>query len=218
MKIKKREILERVFLLEFDTQYELAATFLRFQEHYESPRFRGRIFTLEAFMDWYAREYSSFTYYQDWGGFNIPAEVLKPFYAGSFDPLLDKEKHLLRLFHREKGNFYVLGMAREGRAADRITLEHELAHALFHTRPDYRREVLATLNDYDTGALEKKLIADGYHRKMLKDEVHAYLLTEPHGSAAARRRLTPLRRRLRKLYREHSERAALPRRRAPGGR
>ena len=34
-RIRKHKLRDRIFLLEFDTQYALAATFLRFQEHYE---------------------------------------------------------------------------------------------------------------------------------------------------------------------------------------
>jgi hypothetical protein len=62
IKIAKRKIAKGVYLLRFKTQYELAATFIRVQEHYESSRFYGRIFSLEQFMDWYAKRYGNFTY------------------------------------------------------------------------------------------------------------------------------------------------------------
>ncbi|MEK7106247.1 MAG: ABC transporter ATP-binding protein, partial [Patescibacteria group bacterium] len=68
-----------IYLVEAPTQYALASTFLRFQEHYESPKFRGQFFSLEEFMDWYAEEYGNFTYYKDWTGFNIPSYILKSF-------------------------------------------------------------------------------------------------------------------------------------------
>jgi len=87
-----------IFLLRFDTQYELASTFLRIQEHYESSRFRKRVFSLEDYMDWYAAEYGAFTYFEDWSGFNVPSTALAPFYRGEFDPLLKKEARLLALF------------------------------------------------------------------------------------------------------------------------
>lgn len=95
IKIVKSRIAKDIYLLRFKTQYELAATFLRVQEHYESPRFHGRIFSLEQFMDWYAKRYGNFTYYEDWAGFNVPSTALQPFYEGKFDPLSEKEKEFL---------------------------------------------------------------------------------------------------------------------------
>ncbi len=126
---------DRIFLVRFETQYALASSFLRFQEHYESSRFRNRVFSLEQFMDWYAARSGAFTYYEDWSGFNVPSTAFAPFYQGRFDPLLEKEKRLLRLFERESTPFYVIGIA-----ADQ-SLTHELAHALFFTRPAYRQAV-----------------------------------------------------------------------------
>ena len=75
-----REIAPGVFLLRYQSQYELATTFLRFQEHYESRRFRNRVFSLEDFMDWYASRFGGFTYYQDWAGFNLPSTAFTAFY------------------------------------------------------------------------------------------------------------------------------------------
>src|SRR5580704_15894322 len=110
IKIAKSKIAKGIYLLCFKTQYELAATFLRVQEYYESPRFSGRIFSLEQFMDWYAERFGNFTYYQDWTGFNVPSTALRPFYDGRFDPLSEKEKRLLRLFKGLRKPFYVIGI------------------------------------------------------------------------------------------------------------
>ena len=73
--ITKHKIADGIYLLRFETQYEVTSTFLRVQEHYESPQFHGRIFTLEQYMDWYVAENGAFTYFQDWSGFNdrLPA-------------------------------------------------------------------------------------------------------------------------------------------------
>src|SRR6185503_8648159 len=111
MRCTKSKIADGVFLVRFDTQYGLASTFLRIQEHYESSRFRNRVFSLEQFMDWYADQFGAFTYYEDWSGFNVPSTALEPFYAGEFDPLLRKEQELLRLFEKERRPFYVIGLS-----------------------------------------------------------------------------------------------------------
>ncbi len=205
MKIAKQRLNDSIFLLEFATQYELAATFLRVQEHYESRRFRGRIFSLEDFMDWYAGEFGNFTYYEDWSGFNVPSSALRPFYDGRFDPLLKKEQRLLDLFERSRTPFYVLGVARDTAPRSLVTLQHEVAHALFHTDAAYRREVRALLKPHDTSRLKRDLLSQGYCRQVLTDEVHAYLISEGVGSTPGeRRRWRPLRRRLRAVYHEHA--------------
>lgn len=195
--VRKSRIADGIFLLRFASQYELASTFLRFQEHYESNRFRNRVFTVEEYMDWYARTFGAFTYYQDWSGFNVPSSALAPFDAGQFDPLLRKEQRLLRLFRGEREPFYVIGIASD---AD---LEHEIAHALWYTRPDYRDAVLAAMRPYDTSALEKRLASMGYHRHVLTDEVHAYLVAPGDLLEPGKKRLAPLRRELRAIFRKH---------------
>lgn len=193
----KTKIADGIFLVRFPTQYELAATFLRIQEHYESSRFRSRVFTLEEYMDWYASEFGAFTYFEDWSGFNVPSTAFEPFNEGQFDPLLYKETRFLRRFRNDRPPFYVIGIASD---AD---LKHELAHALFFTRPDYKRAVLATLRDYDTSALKKELAGMGYHKHVLTDEVHAYLVA-PAGSLGGAKSLAPARKTLQAIYRRYA--------------
>lgn len=120
-------------------QYTLASTFLRFQEYYENPKFRGEIFSLEEFMDWYAMRFGNFTYCQDWDGFNIPSSVLKPFREGKFNPLSKKEEWLLGLLADMSEPFYVVGIY--GDKLDLRTLKHELVHGLYYTVPEYRKDV-----------------------------------------------------------------------------
>jgi hypothetical protein len=205
-KIIKSKIAKGVYLLQFKTQYELAATFLRVQEHYESPQFHGRIFTLEQYMDWYAARYGNFTYYQDWAGFNVPSTAFQPFYDGRFDPLTAKEKRLLGLFKNLRERFYVIGVYEGARSS----LTHELAHALFFIDAGYREAVRAAMRGYNTSALEKQLTKAGYARHVIPDEVQAYLVA-PSGKLGGRSRpLEPLRRKLRALFRQHSERFSVP--------
>ena len=203
-RIKKTKVFESIFLLEFVTQYELAATFLRFQEYYESRRFHGRVFSLEDYMDWYASTYGSFAYYEEWDGFNIPSLVLRPFREGKFDPLLKKERQLLKLFENEVENFYIIGLCKSPSGSRPSGFKHELSHALFHLSSNYKSEVLAALRRFDTSRLTKALWEMGYCRKALKDEVHAYVLTGGAGfGKPIPRRLLPLKKHLERIYRRH---------------
>jgi hypothetical protein len=169
------------------------------QEHYESSRFRNKVFTLDEYKEWYAARFGAFTYYQDWSGFNVPSSALAPFYAGRFDPLQRREQRLLRLFRGEREPFYVIGICSD---AD---LKHEIAHALFYMRPDYRRAVKTAMRGYDTSGLRKRLASMGYHRHVLTDEVHAYLVAPAGSFSAGRAGLAPLQRTLREIFRRYAK-------------
>jgi hypothetical protein len=200
-RITRKQLADSVYLVLFETQYELAATFLRVQEHYESKRFHGHVFSLEQYMDWYAGQYGNFTYYEDWSGFNVPSSALQPFYRGEFDPLLEKEKRLLQLFEREQEPYYVIGLTKGGSKGD---LTHELAHALFFTDMAYREAAVAAIRQYDTSALRRELTQLGYAKHVLQDEVHAYLVAPSGDLGKPSRALVALRKTLRALYQKHS--------------
>jgi hypothetical protein len=176
MKMEKVEILDGVFLVVFDSQLEITSTFLRFQEYYESPKFRGKIFSLNDFKKWYSEMKGVFSYYTDWNGFNIPSEILQPFYEGKFDPLSQKEKDFLELFKNERGKFYIIGVHKS--ISDlKALLQHEIAHGLFYTNENYKKNVLKILNKFDVNEIKKELKgSDGYHDEVLDDEAHAYAL------------------------------------------
>jgi len=210
MRIAKHRIAANIYLLQFETQYELASTFLRVQEHYESPYFHGRVFSLEQYMDWYAKRHGNFTYYQDWSGFNVPSTALQPFYNGEFDPLSEKEKRLLTLFRRLRNPFYVIGIYDRGATS----LRHELAHALYYVDHIYRERVRKAIKNYSTSKLEQKIAEAGYAQHVIPDELQAYLIGPSEKLARGFRALAPLRRKLRAIFSQHSRtlspRAAQP--------
>ena len=206
-RITRNKLADGIYLVRFETQYELAATFLRVQEYYESKRFSGRVFSLEQYMDWYATQFGGFTYYEDWSGFNVPSRALQPFYEGKFDPLLEKEKRLLQLFRHERAPFYVIGVANTGSRRDMI---HELAHALFFTNATYRQAVRTAMRGYDTSAIKRELTRLGYARHVIPDEVHAYLVAPTSGLGGPSQALAPLRKTLRVLFKRHSAGLSVP--------
>jgi len=178
-KIKKTEVLRNIFLLEFESQVDLTSTFLRFQEHYESPEFRGKIFSLNEYKDWYTKLKGDFTYYTDWSGFNIPSYVLAPFYEGKFNPLSESEKQILELFRDVSQTFYIIGVyGMPDEKQMKHLLEHEIAHGLFYTEPTYKKKVLKILEKYNLEGLKDWLRSlGGYHEEVLLDEVHAFGLS-----------------------------------------
>ena len=184
MNVNLTERLHNIFHLHFPTQQELASTFLRFQENYESPQFKGKIFTLDEFERWYianspgGKGTGKFTYSEDWSGFNIPSYILNPFYEGSFDPLSEPEVAFLELFKDKKETkFYVIGSFGEKQES----LNHEVAHGLYYTQPEYKAkvlEVLSNMDPEDRSNLTVALLAMGYDQSVLDDEIQAYVVDD----------------------------------------
>jgi hypothetical protein len=198
--VKTTDVTSQITHLSFPTRYLVASTFLRFEEFYESPEFKDRIFSLEEFMDWYAaqkeefaycrdwaefersscqRQKGNFTYYMDWSGFNIPSYVLKPFYEGKFDPLSKKEQEFLELFSDRQGEFYIIGTSAEAEP-ERRALPHEIAHGLWATDKSYKKAVRTILQHTDTRSLEPFLTKAGYHPRVHEDEKQANIIGVNH--------------------------------------
>ena len=132
MKYTVRSLGDRIFCAEFDNEFDLAMTFWRCQEFYESPNlsFRGKRFTLVDYMKWYSEAHGSgsFTHPSDWGGFNIPSRVITAcFRKGIPDP--SKYDRAMRNIYRACKDrsplFYLIGALRgQGKV-----VAHEIAHA-----------------------------------------------------------------------------------------
>ena len=156
----------------------MARTFLRFQEHYESPKFMNKVFTHKEFKQWYIKLKGKFSYYQEWDGFNIPSKILKRFYQGHFNPLSENEKIILELFKNEKHNFYIIAVHGENH---KDVLKHELAHGLFYTHPKYKKKAIGIMKKYSLNHIRKELLSlGGYNKKVLDDEIQAYAISLSH--------------------------------------
>lgn len=158
-------------LVQTETQESLCKAFLRFQEYYESPKFKGQIFTLGQVKHWYSITYGADTYYRDWEGFNFPSYVLEPFKKGLFDPLTTEEQALLDLFKYRSDIFYVIG------ANNNNVTRHELAHALYSFDPKYKSAIdkLCHTNKKALKSVSKYLLDKGYDKSVINDELQAYI-------------------------------------------
>jgi hypothetical protein len=181
--------LDSVYLVQFEESYDLAMTFLRYQEFYECANedIRGKQFTLLQFMDWYVKEvneYDSFSYHLDWSGFNIPSTTIQEVRELG---ILDMNHYDARMFdiyddiRRIHGDsdFYLIGTSEPTDPED-TTLEHELAHGLYYTNEQYRIEMNEnwdTLSTHSKVLLADYLTETGYPEKVHIDEVQAYLST-----------------------------------------
>lgn len=176
------EVRDKIWLVTCKKQYDLAMLFLRSQEYYESPKFRYTKFTLVEFMNWYATQSSeqSFTYPQDWSGFNIPSwTITEAVNWPSCDMNYWDDQMLEILWYIDRGaddDLYLIG-ALEG---DQETINHELAHGLFYTNKEYQKtmkKLVAQLPERKEISAVLKTMDGGYHHSVFVDETQAYLAT-----------------------------------------
>jgi len=165
-------------------EVDLAFHFLRFQEHYESPGFKGRVFSWAQYVAWYRQVRGYFSYPWDWAGYNFPGRMLEPFRSGAFDPLTRRERALLDALAQVRPGDYVIGTLDQDAGA----LQHELAHACFELDPLYRERVLAALagGDYSRQA-ESLAEGEGYDPQVHLDEIQAHAVEGGELGPGARR-------------------------------
>lgn len=189
-----KNINDKIVLLTFDDQIEAANAMIRFQEYYESPdpTIRGKIFTTGYLKHRYSVRPRSRaggflyvggrTYEGDYNGFNFPSKTLKPFIRGFFDPLTLAEAEIVEIFKYRTDDFYIIAVHSDGPSEDHC-LDHEIAHGLYGTNPEYKRQVdeyFSVLSEDQCSELakfQKVLIDWGYADDpyIMRDESHAYL-------------------------------------------
>lgn len=185
---KIKQIVDRVYQLSFKNRFDLTMTFMRFQEYYESPKFRDKVFTFAEFMRWYSVKYGkgAFTYTKDWNGFNIPAVKIKELMdrlveEQLIEDLTEYDLLMFGLIHKIKEkvgdwNFYLIGIHGD----DVSTAKHEICHGMFWTNETYRKEATTLVKNLPKKArqnLEKVLKKRGYHPSVFVDEINAYMST-----------------------------------------
>lgn len=180
--------------VQYNTRYELCSAFMRVQEFYESdiPSIKDNYFTIEKFMDEYAKKNGGFSYTMDWSGFNIPSNAYFNWYGLYRNNLLEKEKALdcriIAGLHNAGFDsmnndlkFYIIGSYKEC-PRQAAVIQHEIAHALYSLDEEYkyhsdltcavlpfRDDIIAVLKEW------------GYSDSVIKDEVQAYARTNCKG-------------------------------------
>lgn len=170
---------ERILLVTASTPAELGRMFLRPQEFYESPRYRGRFFTHEQFKRYYKRHWGrgAFSYYRDFQGYNMPGEVFLDWQKAFASTETEEEQKLLNLLGALPNRFYLIGALER----DVSTVKHELSHAFYHLFRDYREMTTAALYSQrrpEFGRLRDKLRKTMYRNEVLDDECVSYILFE----------------------------------------
>ena len=173
-----------IFHAEYDTQKEIAMTFFRMAEYYESPHksiFR-KVFTFEQFLDCYVDDDGFFPYLEAWPAFNIPGKYVEEFFEkfGYTYDITERERRLYWLIKQNMGytDYYVISNLKHNTE----DYEHELCHALYYTNPEYKakvNELIKQMPIADTAMLSQILIEMEYpdNDEIMMDELNAYLST-----------------------------------------
>lgn len=179
-----QEVKPQIFCAVFDDPYQLAMTFWRYQEFYESsdPRIKGQSFSLIDHMEKYADEKGAFTYADDWGGFNIPGYIIHDVVKKGIPDFNKYDCNMLAIESMIRargceGDFYLIGVPDSDEEG---YLEHELAHGLFYVNDKYRREMTRLVNKLPQKKKEavfEALRAESYCEDVLVDETQAYCAT-----------------------------------------
>lgn len=191
------EVAPKVFHVEFSNRVDTALHFLRYQEFYESdsPLFFRKPFFFTEYLRWYSltRGNMSFSYMADWSGFNVPGHVFEKFFQNYFQNELALDintydlsmKSIITAIHEKyeinnnDWNFYLIGTTKAD--ASNKTLNHEIAHGLFATNKEYKKEMLSHIASLPEAMLKemlKNLSALGYNQDVHFDEIQAYLATK----------------------------------------
>ena len=176
MKYKVKKIRDRIYSVVVPDDYDRAMLFLRAQEYYENPKFKGNIFDIWDFIKHYSKEKDGFTYAKDWTGFNLPANKAIQLYSSLSIQSFTKYDTIFNsiLLNIRCKDAYIIGV-------DKLKGEifnHELAHALYYIDNDYKKEVdkltykLENYNGY-----KRMLIKMGYDSKFVDDEIQANMIS-----------------------------------------
>jgi hypothetical protein len=120
-----------------------------------------------------------FTYPEDWAGFNVPGKTLTALFSQGIEDTNTYDHLMKDMYNQAKkitgsDNFYLIGT--NGNEKD--TFEHEMCHAFYSLNKTYKSKVNSILKGLRVSVknkVYKHLIELGYCKKLLLDELNAYL-------------------------------------------
>ena len=183
-------ITDKLYCVEMPNAYDLAMLFVRYQEYYESPNpnVRGQDYSLEEYIRWYSikgrgkiSQYNSFSYPEDFCGYNIPSSaIIRVKHPNMYDRLMQVIKNRIVRDIKEYSTdvdytFYLIGSEN----MDSETLKHEISHGLYHLNENYKEKANKLINDLDKKDIKKFIeVLKTYHYcEVMYDEITAFTST-----------------------------------------
>jgi hypothetical protein len=183
---KVRNPVQNCILFEFKKQKDLALSFCRVQEYYESDKkaLKNQFFSFYDFINESMDDNGNINYFSFWSGFNLPSRVWN-LWSQKRDLTLHENKLAESISANMNQNiingvdFYIIGVIK----GDTVCTNHEIAHALYDLNLAYRFEMDYLIYDFykkfrmEYSKMIKRLKELGYNKEVLKDEVQAYMAT-----------------------------------------
>lgn len=177
---KLEKVKDHIYHLEFEKQYDLCMSFLRYQEFLECPNkdFNRKPFTLAKYMAWYTKENGRFSYPEDWSGYNISISIIREVQnLGITDPNMYDflMSGIADIIDDDAG--YLIGSYVGG-----DSYEHEMVHGEYFVNDEYRNAVNQIVKDMNPDLYKKlahRLVESGYSGSdyIIFDEINAYAVT-----------------------------------------
>lgn len=170
-----------VIHLVFTHQKDLSFGMCRLEEFYEGPHahIKGQYFSLETFFDTYCDDSGDLAYYYSWDGFNVPRHAIDKF-EELFTPhgLTRREQLILDEVKKHDAQYLIATSI----STIESTVDHEVAHALWATNPEYKQkcqEALKSMTNVAKKYFTRLLLSEGYPSDpaIMEDEHHAYIAT-----------------------------------------
>jgi len=206
------EVRPGIFHVKCGNEFDLAMTFLRAQEFYESdnPKIKGQPFSIIEYIRWYARKHSaSFTYPKDWDGFNVSSDVIRKALSNVNDWNMYDDA-MYNLIVDMPDRFYLIGTMYanssvfrllDSRVNDNGVLDHEVAHGFYYLNEDYKRsadEIITSMSKTTRNRIYKDLERMGYAKSVWNDEIQAYMVSGMESITTAK--VDTVRKKFKKLF------------------
>lgn len=216
-----KKIRDQVYHLQFENSRELSMLFWRYQEFYESQfdHIRERSFTLIDHIEAYVRIYKEdpvgeWTYPSDWGGYNIPLEVVKQLIDNGipdpnfYDDMMCGLCGYMTADSQGKPSYLIGTTMPEDDSQQDLFLRHEKTHAMFYVNEGYRNTTTKLIDSVSQGLKDELfecLKKQNYPEKTMIDEIQTYVTTGEGGffdGVLRQTELDNLRTELRAVWRE----------------
>lgn len=185
---KSKVIGGNILALEFKDAIPMTMMFMRFQEYGEGiPKIRDKNPVPEGDVLYhYYRKFGTIYYTAGYAGFNIRGDLFNEWKAKRGNiPFSTLEKQLVdevdaEFEYQNSDQFYIIAYMK----GDKVTKKHELLHALYYLKADYRDGVNAALDKVSTKRAKRYLQTMDYtfggkHGDwILYDEIQAYVLSD----------------------------------------
>jgi len=170
---------DQCIMFRFNTVPDLTRAFFRMAEYYEGNRYSGspaQDIDMADFLDNFVDRSGSVDYFKFWDGFNITDQAFDSWLKG-VGKLGQAEQLVVNTVKKslKRGPYAIIGVAGNTQGTD----DHELFHALYYLRPEYRQAVDGLMREFKKdpaykimrNTLRKKLDYHSHH----DEEIAAYL-------------------------------------------